>query len=271
MDEDGLKNPPGGCEPPGGFRFVLRYNQFVRRTDWLILLATCIVLSACADLAKPQSISDLCTPKDTHTMRYLALGDSYTIGESVDPSERWPAQLTARLRERGFTLADPIIIATTGWTTDELSHAIVQTQPLGPFDLVTLLIGVNNQYRGRSEDEYRQQFHALLQRASAYAGNDPARVIVLSIPDWSVTPFASALGAEESSLTRIARQIDRLNAINRVETERSGARYIDITSISREAARDRSLLAGDGLHPSGKMYAAWVQLIEPIACEGLSH
>jgi lysophospholipase L1-like esterase len=229
------------------------------------------LLSACAGLAKPPSTSSLCLAKDTHPMRYLALGDSYTIGESVDPSERWPAQLTARLRERGLTLDDPIIIATTGWTTDDLSRAIVQTQPLGPFDLVTLLIGVNNQYRGRSEDEYRQQFHALLQRASAYAGNDPARVIVLSIPDWSVTPFAAALGAEESSLTRIARQIDQLNAINRVETERSGAQYIDITPISREAARDRSLLAGDGLHPSGKMYAAWVQLIEPIAREGLSH
>ena len=203
-------------------------------------------------------------------MRYLALGDSYTIGESVDPSERWPAQLTARLRERGFTLDDPLIIATTGWTTGDLSRALVQTQPLGPFDLVTLLIGVNNQYRGRSEDEYRQQFRALLQRALAYAENDPARVIVLSIPDWSVTLFASALGAEESSLARIASQIDRLNAINQAETERSGAQYVDITPLSRTAAHDRSLLAADGLHPSGKMYAAWVKLIEPIACDVLS-
>ena len=203
-------------------------------------------------------------------MRYLALGDSYTIGESVAASERWPVQLTARLRERGFTLDDPLLIATTGWTTGELAGAIEQANPLGLFDLVTLLIGVNNQYRGRSEDEYRQQFHALLQRAIAYAGNDPARVIVLSIPDWSVTPFATGMGAEKSSVARIAGQIDRFNAINRAETERSGAQYIDITPLSRQAAQDRSLLAGDGLHPSGKMYAQWVQVIEPIACAVLS-
>ena len=201
-------------------------------------------------------------------MRYLALGDSYSIGESVDPSDRWPVQLTARLRERGFTLDDPLIIATTGWTTGDLSHAIVQTEPLGPFDLVTLLIGVNNQYRGRGEEEYRLQFRTLLQRAVAYAGDDTARVIVLSIPDWSVTPFA-AKGAGPGGIARVAAAINRFNAINRAETGRSGAQYIDITPISRLAANDRSLLASDGLHPSGKMYAAWVMLIEPIACEVL--
>ncbi len=202
--------------------------------------------------------------------RYLALGDSYTIGESVAPVERWPAQLTARVRARGFQLDDPFIIATTGWTTDELSRAIVQTAPLGPFDLVTLLIGVNNQYRGRSEDEYLRQFRALLHRAITYAGADPARVIVLSIPDWSVTPFAVSLGADQSSLTRIATAIDRFNAINRAEAERLNAHYVDITTLSRQAAVDRSLIAADGLHPSGKMYALWVNLIEPIACDILS-
>jgi lysophospholipase L1-like esterase len=203
-------------------------------------------------------------------MRFLALGDSYTIGESVEPSERWPMQLTARLRERGFTLDDPLIIATTGWTTGDLSHALVQTGPLGPFDLVTLLIGVNNQYRGRNEEEYRHQFRALLQRAIAYAGDDSTRVIVLSIPDWSVTPFASALGAEQSSLDRIAAAIDRFNAVNQPEAERLGAYYVYVTPISREAAFDRSLLASDGLHPSGKMYARWVKLVEPIACNILA-
>ena len=200
-------------------------------------------------------------------MRYLALGDSYTIGESVAASERWPVQLTARLRARGLPIDDPLLIATTGWTTGELSRAIEQANPIGPFDLVTLLIGVNNQYRGRSADEYRKQFHALLQRAIAYAGDDPARVVVLSIPDWSVTPFATGMGAEQSSLDRIAGQIDQFNAINRAETERSGAHYLDITPISRQAAQDRSLLATDGLHPSGKMYAHWVKLIEPMACD----
>ena len=203
-------------------------------------------------------------------MRFMALGDSYTIGESVDPSERWPAQLTARLRERGFSLDDPLIIATTGWTTGDLSHALVQTGPLAPFDLVTLLIGVNNQYRGRSEEEYQHQFRALLQRAIAYAGDDATRVIVLSIPDWSVTPFASALGADASSLDRIAAAIERLNAINQAEAERSGAYYVYVTPISRQAAADRSLLATDGLHPSGKMYARWMALVEPVACHILA-
>jgi lysophospholipase L1-like esterase len=203
-------------------------------------------------------------------MRFLALGDSYTIGESVAATERWPAQLTARLRERGFAFDDPMIIATTGWTTGDLSRALVQTGPLAPFDLVTLLIGVNNQYRGRSEEEYHQQFRALLQRAVTYAGNDPTRVIVLSIPDWSVTPFASALGAEQRSLERIAQQIDRLNGINQIEAERVGAYYIYVTSISREASSDPTLLAADGLHPSGKMYALWVDLVEPVACDILA-
>lgn len=194
-------------------------------------------------------------------MRYLALGDSYTVGESVDPSERWPVQLTARLRARGLPIDDPLLIATTGWTTGDLSRAMVQNRPVGPFDLVTLLIGVNNQYRGRSDEEYRWQFRALLQRAIAYAGRDPSRVIVLSIPDWSAMPYAAG-----SDRDRIAVEIDRFNAINRAETARSGAHYLDITPISRQAVADPSLVAADRLHPSGRMYAAWVALIEPVAC-----
>jgi lysophospholipase L1-like esterase len=197
-------------------------------------------------------------------MRYLALGDSYTIGESVDPSERWPMQLTVRLRQRGFSIDDPLFIATTGWTTGDLSRAMEQTRPAGPFDLVTLLIGVNNQYRGRSDEEYRWQFRAVLRQAVAYAGLDPSRVIVLSIPDWSVMPFAAGSDRE-----RIAAEIDRFNVINRAETERSGARYVDITPISRRAITDPSLIATDRLHPSSKMYAAWVDVIEPVAHEVL--
>jgi lysophospholipase L1-like esterase len=136
--------------------------------------------------------------------------------------------------------------------------------------MVTLLIGVNNQYRGRSEEEYHQQFRALLQRAITYADDDATHVIVLSIPDWSVTPFASALGADQSSLDRIATQIDRFNGINQAEAERLGAYYVYVTPLSRAAAADRSLLTTDGLHPSGKMYARWVNLVEPIACDILA-
>jgi undecaprenyl-diphosphatase len=181
--------------------------------------------------------------------RYLALGDSYTIGESVDVSERFPVQLA-----RAMNLSEPQIIAKTGWTTDELNAAIDAANPQGPFDLVTLLIGVNNQYRGRSADEYRTQFTALLQRAIGFAGGNASHVIVVSIPDWGVTPFA-----EGRDRAKIAREIDQFNAINREEAKRAGAKWVDITPISRRD--DRALVAGDGLHPSGKQYAEWVKAL----------
>ncbi|HVG22921.1 MAG TPA: SGNH/GDSL hydrolase family protein [Thermoanaerobaculia bacterium] len=183
--------------------------------------------------------------------RYLALGDSYTIGESVDASERFPVQLA-----RALNLGEPQIIAKTGWTTDELNAAIDAANPEGPFDLVTLLIGVNNQYRGRSADEYRTQFAALLQRAIGFAGGDASKVVVVSIPDWGVTPFA-----EGRDRATIAAEIDQFNAINRDEAQRAGAKWVDITPISRGS--DPALVAPDGLHPSGKQYAAWANAIAP--------
>ena len=197
-------------------------------------------------------------------MRFLALGDSYTIGESVYPAECWPAQLAALLRARGFNVGEPIIIATTGWTTDELSAGIDRADPQGAYELVSLLIGVNNQYRGRGLDEYRQQFVALLQRATAFAGGKPGRALVLSIPDWSVTPFA-----EGSDRAAIAAAIDAFNAVNREEAERLGVYYVDVTPFSRTAAADPTLIAADGLHPSGKMYAEWARLALPAAREAL--
>ena len=195
-------------------------------------------------------------------MQFLALGDSYTIGESVAPEERWPVQLGALLRAEGLDVGGPTLIATTGWTTDELSAAIDRANPQGAFDLVSLLIGVNNQYRGRGQDEYREQFAALLQRAIGFAGGNPARVLVLSIPDWGVTPFATRLERDPAA---VAADIDAFNAINRAETERPGAHYVDVTPFSREAAHDPSLLADDGLHPSGRMYAEWARLALPAA------
>ena len=195
-------------------------------------------------------------------MQFLALGDSYTIGESVAPEERWPVQLGALLRAEGLDIGDPTLIATTGWTTDELSAAIDRANPQGAFDLVSLLIGVNNQYRGGGQDEYREQFAALLQRAIGFAGGNPARVLVLSIPDWGVTPFAARLERDPAA---VAADIDAFNAINRAETERPGAHYVDVTPFSREAAHDPSLLADDGLHPSGRMYAEWARLALPAA------
>ena len=188
-------------------------------------------------------------------LRILALGDSYTIGEAVEVHERWSMQLAAMLRAEGTGVSDPLIVARTGWTTDELSSAIDETNPTGPFDIVTLLIGVNNQYRGRALDEYREQFRALLVRAVAFAGGDAAHVVVLSIPDWGLTPFADGRDRRQ-----IASEIDAFNASNREETLRAGAHYVDITVVSRQKPE---LVASDGLHPSGAMYEEWARLAMP--------
>lgn len=187
--------------------------------------------------------------------RFLALGDSYTIGEAVAPTERWPALLAQRLE-----LCEPEIVAKTGWTTDELSAAIDAAKPPGPFDLVTLLIGVNDQYRGRNVESYRGGFTTLLDRAVAFAGNDPRRVVVVSIPDWGVTPFAA-----DRDRAQIAAEIDRYNGVNRDEAGRAGAHYADIGTVSREAASRPDLTASDGLHPSADLYRRWVEIILPKA------
>ena len=195
-------------------------------------------------------------------MRYLALGDSYTIGEGVPEDSRWPMQLAARLRAAGHPMAEPQIIARTGWTTAELWEGIQASPPQGTYDLVSLLIGVNNQYRGYNVDEYREQFRFLLTKSIEYAGGDAQHVIVLSIPDWGVTPFAARSGPDV-----ISKEIDIFNAVNREETESAGAHYVDITPISRRSVEDPSLLALDGLHPSGKMYKLWVEQALPLAVE----
>jgi lysophospholipase L1-like esterase len=196
----------------------------------------------------------------TPSPRFLALGDSYTIGESVAVTDRWPVQLARQLRKGGIDVADPQIIAKTGWTTDELSIAIDAAKPNGPYALVTLLIGVNNQYRGRDAEQYRKEFAALLERAIAFAGGNPKRVVVVSIPDWGVTPYAT--GRDRA---KIAAEIDHFNAINAEETKRAGARYADVTPASRRVATDTTLVAPDGLHPSAAMYAQWVTVILPQA------
>jgi lysophospholipase L1-like esterase len=192
---------------------------------------------------------------------FLALGDSYTIGEGVAPGERWPVQLAARLRGESVDIADPQIVATTGWTTDELSLAVATTEFTPPYALVTLLIGVNNQYRGRGVDEYRAQFRDLLQRTIRLAGGVATRVIVVSIPDWGVTPFAAR---EDRDAAGIAREINAFNAAASAETAKAGAAWVDVTAISR-MAESRQELVNDGLHPSGTQYARWVEAILPVA------
>jgi lysophospholipase L1-like esterase len=197
------------------------------------------------------------------TIRYLALGDSYTIGESVEMAERFPNQLADFLKAGGMQV-EVTIIAKTGWTTNELWDGIQAHEINPPYDLVSLLIGVNNQYRGYDLNEYREQFVFLLNKSIEYAGGNPKRVIVLSIPDWGVTPFARG----QNSI-QIAKDIDAFNAVNKAETEKGGAQYVDVTPISREAAHDTTLIAPDGLHPSGKMYLEWAKLSYPAALEAL--
>jgi lysophospholipase L1-like esterase len=192
--------------------------------------------------------------------RVLALGDSYTIGESVSSDDRWPVHLTQMLRSNGVDVADPTIVARTGWTTRELGAAIDDARPRGPFDLVTLLIGVNDQYRGRPAEEYGPQFRLVLRRAITHAGRRPESVVVISIPDWGVTPHAQGRDRH-----RIAVDIDAYNAVNRDESAEVGAHYVDITGLSRLAATDRTLTAGDGLHPSAAMYLRWAAAILPVA------
>lgn len=220
------------------------------------LLALLLSLEACGPDAPDEAIDEM----HADTLSFLALGDSYTIGETVDPALRWPVQLSRGLRAVGVPVADPLILARTGWTTDELSAAMDAAGHLGTFDLVSLLIGVNNQYRGRGREEYEVQFSDLLARAIGLAGGRPEGVLVLSIPDWGVMPFAAGRDREA-----IAREIDAFNAVNLRESRRRGVRYLSITEISREAGTDPSLVAEDGLHPSGAQYARWVQAALPAA------
>ncbi|WP_371280761.1 SGNH/GDSL hydrolase family protein [Dokdonella sp.] len=190
----------------------------------------------------------------------LSLGDSYTIGEGVDADRRWPAQLISTLQAENRSIDHADLLATTGWTTDELLEAAAHFAFRPPYDLVSLLIGVNNQYRGRSLDNYAAEFSSLLDLAVGQAGGQPERVITVSIPDWGVTRFAAEKGVDSAA---VGAAIDRFNGCARDLTVERGAHWIDITGISRGVAR--SMLAEDGLHPSAEQYALWVELILPVA------
>ena len=218
----------------------------------LILLLFSIAGCSSEKKAEMEIISDI-------SFSYLALGDSYTIGQGVGEAERYPVQLRDSLQKSGIKADSLLIIARTGWTTDELSHGIDVTEIHPPYDLVTLLIGVNNQYRGRPLENYRKEFVELLNRAIGFAGNDRGRVVVLSIPDWGVTPFANGRDRD-----KIAQEIDAFNNVNRQESEIAGVAWLDVTEISRLAADMPELLAPDGLHPSGIMYHMWVDKLYPI-------
>lgn len=192
---------------------------------------------------------------------YLALGDSYTIGESVEENERWPVQLVYQLRDRGYKVAPPKIIARTGWTTRDLIRNIEsEINVQRDFDLVSILIGVNNQYQGRTTSEYETELREIFRKAINHSRTGEKGVFALSIPDYSVTPFG------EDNAEVIAEEIDRFNEIFRRIAEEFGVDFYNITPISREAVTERNLLAADSLHPSGLMYKLWVdQIVDEVA------
>ena len=215
----------------------------------------------------PQAAAAIATndAQDGAALRYLALGDSYTVGEGVPAHGRWTHQLAALLRAEGVALGEPHTIAATGWTTDELDAAIDADPPAGAHAFVTLLIGVNDQYRGRAVDDYAPRFEGLLHRAIGFAGGRPERVLALSIPDWGATSFGRASGRD---LAQVARELDAYNAAARHACTRRGVVFVDITGDSRAHA-GAGMEAGDGLHPSVALYARWARLALPAARDAL--
>lgn len=191
---------------------------------------------------------------------YLALGDSYTIGESVSESERWPVQLAAMLTEKGISMADPKIIARTGWRTDELKGAIEADKELAAsYDMVSLLIGVNNQYQGKTVESFAPEFEELIQMAIKLAGNDAKSVFVVSIPDYGKTPFGAAKEQE------IEKAINSYNKVSKDICKKYKVKYFNITPGSRRAKLEPDLVANDQLHPSGKMYQEWAEMVRNYA------
>jgi lysophospholipase L1-like esterase len=194
---------------------------------------------------------------------FLALGDSYTIGESVSEEDRWPNQLARALNVKGIKCQNPTIIATTGWRTDDLAHAIRQADLTSDFQLVSLLIGVNNQYQGKSVEQYEKEFRELLATAIKLAGGRSQRVFVVSIPDYGFTPFG------KPKQTIITDELNKFNEVNKRISQSEGVAWYHITDISREGLKDPELVASDGLHPSGKMYGLWVQRMLEGVCSQL--
>jgi lysophospholipase L1-like esterase len=239
-----------------------------RKTGWPILLV-CLLLACEKPAPTNASVpsgpvvpfnNPVLLPDTAVSKTYLALGDSYTIGQAVPAAERFPVQTVALLNSQNIKFLQPEIIAQTGWTTGNLLSRLESSPPsLAKYDIVSLLIGVNNQYQQRTQEEYRLQFTTLLQHSIQLAGNNKKRVFVLSIPDYSVTPFAAG-----SNQDLIARQIDSFNLINKNIALQYEVNYLDITPDTRLASSNPSLVAGDGLHPSGASYAVWAAKLAPM-------
>lgn len=221
---------------------------FILKMKFYQLIAASVMAFSLAGEISSQTINT------GQSLRFLALGDSYTIGQSVSERERWPVQLGQALRYRGVNVQEVRIIAQTGWRTDNLQNAISGATFTTDYDLVSVLIGVNNQYQGGSISTYETEFEELLQTAIDLAGGEKSKVMVVSIPDYAYTPFGDGSGA-------ISREIDEFNAVNREITNQYNIAYHNITPISRRGLEEPELVADDGLHPSGEMYALWVDQI----------
>jgi lysophospholipase L1-like esterase len=195
-------------------------------------------------------------------IRLLALGDSYIVGERVGKIEAWPIQLIRALRSSGRGAEEPTTVAVSGWDTRDLIEALNLSDLESPFDVVTLQIGVNNQFRNGTVSDFEVGLSNLIEKAIDLAGGNVANVVLISIPDWSVTPFAEGAPKQD-----IAKSIDEFNAVILELAEESGAKFVDITAISRRAGEQPELIAADGLHPSAEMYAEWVELILPVVEE----
>ena len=192
---------------------------------------------------------------------FLALGDSYTIGQGVAAADRWPTQLVELLAAQGVAVQAPTYLARTGWTTAELQAAITTANPPSSYGLVSLLIGVNNQYRGQSAATYRPAFRALLQVAIRFAGRRAGRVVVLSVPDWGQSPFAQRQSQDTAA---IGHEIDQFNAVARDECHQAGGAFVDITDLTRTAAGNRSQFTPDGLHYSRAQMRLWAGRARPV-------
>ncbi|MDZ7659330.1 SGNH/GDSL hydrolase family protein [Fodinibius sp.] len=229
--------------------------KHIRLLCYFVILLSTVLLSGCQEKSKSTVSDQEITYQE---ISFLALGDSYTIGESVDEEERWPVQLADSLRQHGYSVSPPDIIAETGWTTADLQQAIDEENPQSNYDLVSLLIGVNNQYQGLNFEQFEQEFEELLSQAITFAGDDTADVFVVSIPNYGATPFGQIRNPEQ-----IRQELKQYNETAESIAQEYEITFIDITPISEKALDNPELTASDDLHPSGKMYQLWVSKMLP--------
>ena len=243
----------------GGYIMLDHLAEIMKISITLLLFA--LLSIACKESNNEIPTTSNPVPNNPETgkgKRYLALGDSYTIGQSVSIPERWPVIMAKDLSNQNVKVLPPDIIAVTGWTTANLLAAIENDNPPKNYDLVSLLIGVNNQYQGQSIDTFRKEFKQLLQKSTELAYGDSKHVFVLSIPDWGVSRYGAGYDRKE-----IAKEIDQFNKVVEEECASAKILFINITEISRTALNNPSMIASDGLHFSGQMHQLWVDTALP--------